>query len=1223
LVDADYYCSTYPAVCAGDTDPVEHFCSIGWRERKNPSPYFDTDWYLRVYSSSMTNPNPLLDYIESGETRRPSPLFDPEWYAGTYRDGTVGGALAEYLKCQGRNEWRSPNDLFDVEFYRRENTDVRDAGVDPVLHYLHYGHQEGRNPSARFWTDYYRRKHLAHDLDVNPLVHHLEVGRDAGLSTEPAEDAAGRLHAEVRHWVAPGPAFEEVDRSIARDAKARVKAVAFYLPQFHAFPENDEWWGTGFTEWRNLGRGLPRYAGHYQPRVPRDLGFYDLTDQRTMRRQIELALDAGLHGFGFYYYWFNGKRLLHQPLDHFLNDRTLDINFCVIWANENWTRRWDGREQEILMRQDYNPEMDAALVDDLQRYFADPRYIRVNGRPLFVIYRMDIIPGGAAAIERWRGLWRERHGEDPLIFVAQTFSTVDPAAFAADGAVEFPPHKLTARARALNHELEMLDPAFSGWVFDYVEVVAESLTEPHPDYPLIKTAVPSWDNDARRQGAGTVLHGSTPELYEEWMRNLVANAEEHPVFGESFVFINAWNEWAEAAYLEPDVHYGAAYLNATARAICGPSESDRQRRKVLLVGHDAHPFGAQMILWHIGDTLRNQFGCQVAFLLTGGGELVKAYEELGRTTVATDPDSWAEVIRGLGEDGFTVALVNSVGSGHLARPLKESGFEVVSLVHELPRVMDEYNLGESLALMVNYSDYVVVPADAVKEGVQRVVVGGDTAKIVVRPQGVYRPITRSAEARSRVREELRIPDDHRIVLNLGSGDLRKGIDTFIQTANLARRDHEDLHFVWVGRPHPDVMRWLELDLNDDLRSNLHFVDFTDNIEPYYAAADVYFLTSREDPFPSVVLEALSAGLPVVAFAGSGGTEDLVRQHGDVVDRMDPEATISALVDRAYEADPASVEARKRTIAEDFRYDEYCFSLLQLLDPEVQKVSVVVPNYNYRNHLAGRLDSIFRQSYPVFEILVLDDASDDGSLEELERIRARTGRRFDVIVNDANSGSVFRQWQWAAAEARGEYLWIAEADDSCRPRFLERLVPQVHESDADIGFADSSTIDEHGQPLGESYKDYYREAAGDLLEHDRVLDGTEFVRQCLLERNLMLNVSAVVWRREALERAIGDSLDELRNYRLTGDWFLYAEVALGSRSVVYLAEPLNVHRRHSGGVTASLQANRHVGEIRRVHEALSGRMQVTAEERRRMSDYEEKVAEQLGHVNGTAGAGRWR
>ena len=461
--------------------------------------------------------------------------------------------------------------LFDERHYRGAYPELVASGIDLMTHYLTLGHREGRNPSSSFSTTYYRSKYLAGDPKVNPLVHYYETGAERGYITVPGDhDLDEDVFAQLRYWAAPGPGAEDFDPVIAAGKARRAKLLAFYLPQFHAIPENDEWWGKGFTEWRNLMRGVPRFAGHYQPRIPRDLGFYDLTDPDVMRRQVELALAAGLHGFCFYYYRFNGRRVLERPIEQLLEDRSLDLPFCLIWANENWTRRWDGAEDQILLRQEYDRKDDAGLIDDLQRHFADPRYIRIGGRPVILIYRIGVVPTPRRTLDRWRELWAERHGEEPLIFIAQTFEARDPSEYGADGAVEFPPHKVAELRPPINYTVRILDPGFTGHIYDYETIAAAGERESHPSYPLVKGVVPSWDNDARRQGSGVVLRRSSPARYEQWLRRAVETAEGHPVLGERMVFINAWNEWAEGAYLEPDVHFGAAYLNATARAVCEP-----------------------------------------------------------------------------------------------------------------------------------------------------------------------------------------------------------------------------------------------------------------------------------------------------------------------------------------------------------------------------------------------------------------------------------------------------------------------------------------------------------------------------------------------------------------------------------------------------------------------------------------------------------------------------
>ena len=467
--------------------------------------------------------------------------------------------------------------LFDIEWYLKKNPDVTRSGIDPVRHYFTFGAREMRDPSPLFST----RNYLLKNPDVaaagvNPLGHFALYGRAerreggaiAPLNYQPSATDQGHSAAEIRRFANAGPLFELFSPEIARSAPLRAKVLAFYLPQFHAIPENDLWWGKGFTEWRNVCRGTPRYLGHYQPRIPRDLGFYDLSSPGILLRQIELARAAGIYGFCYYFYYFGGRRLLEKPIEQMLVDPSCDFPFCLIWANENWTRRWDGQEEEVLISQAFDDDSDDHFVGTLTRYFNDPRYIRVQGRPLFFIYRQDIIPHVRTRLAAWRQKLRAL-GHDPWILMAQSFKNLDPCSAGFDGAVEFPPHKLWDRIVPITSQIKKLDSDFTGEVYDYNEIVKASIEEPWPEFPLIKTAVPSWDNDCRRQGAGRSLANSSPLAYEQWLRALVEQARTHGFANEPLVCVNAWNEWGEAAYLEPDVFYGSAYLNATARAIVG------------------------------------------------------------------------------------------------------------------------------------------------------------------------------------------------------------------------------------------------------------------------------------------------------------------------------------------------------------------------------------------------------------------------------------------------------------------------------------------------------------------------------------------------------------------------------------------------------------------------------------------------------------------------------
>jgi lipopolysaccharide biosynthesis protein len=351
---------------------------------------------------------------------------------------------------------------------------------------------------------------------------------------------------------AAAPAREEED----------VKVLAIYLPQFHPIPENDRWWGKGFTEWSRVARARPQFVGHYQPHLPERLGFYDLRLPEVRARQAALARAYGIHGFCYYYYWFGTKTLLERPLTEMLATGEPDFPFCLCWANENWTRRWDGAEGQLLIEQRYGPELDAALIQDLMPFFRDHRYLRVRGAPVLLVYQPSALPEPLATTARWRRAAREQGLPDLHLVAALTFGLRDPRPLGFDAAVEFPPHGEPWNSCAVDG----IEPGFSGAIVDFRTVVSRRLALPPPPFRLYRTAMAGWDNTPRRGRQATVFHRASPGVYEEWLRALVTAARRVDP-DHRLVFVNAWNEWAEGAHLEPDKRFGTGYLEATRRAL--------------------------------------------------------------------------------------------------------------------------------------------------------------------------------------------------------------------------------------------------------------------------------------------------------------------------------------------------------------------------------------------------------------------------------------------------------------------------------------------------------------------------------------------------------------------------------------------------------------------------------------------------------------------------------
>lgn len=360
------------------------------------------------------------------------------------------------------------------------------------------------------------------------------------------------------------------------DKKAKVRLITFYLPQFHPIPENNEWWGKGFTEWTNVVKAKPLFPGHYQPHLPADLGFYDLRLPEVRQAQAELAKDHGIHAFCYYHYWFNGKRLLARPFNEVFYSGKPKLPFCLCWANENWTRVWDGGNNDILISQKYSDEDDKQHIKWLINVFRDERYIRIAGKPIFLVYRASMFPDPLRTTSIWREEANRMGVGDIYLCKIESFvdERCDPTQIGFDAAVEFQPDWINlgnpfrrSSFWSLATKLRLSNSAYqSNRIYSYSSVVQKMLQKSIPSYKRFPCVTPSWDNTPRRKNNFVILKDSTPELYEKWLKAVI---EKFIPFSEeeNLVFINAWNEWGEGNYLEPDQKWGRAYLEATYKAI--------------------------------------------------------------------------------------------------------------------------------------------------------------------------------------------------------------------------------------------------------------------------------------------------------------------------------------------------------------------------------------------------------------------------------------------------------------------------------------------------------------------------------------------------------------------------------------------------------------------------------------------------------------------------------
>jgi glycosyltransferase involved in cell wall biosynthesis/tetratricopeptide (TPR) repeat protein len=1020
-------------------------------------------------------------------------------------------------------------------------------------------------------------------------------------------EAVSHLREAVRNNSDDPGLRKMLDHALAGRRIKRARLIAFYLPQYHPIPENDRWWGKGFTDWSNVAAARPLWGGHLQPRQPTALGYYDLRLPDAANQQFELARRYGVDAFCYYYYWFNGRRLLEKPLDDLAQGRSGPFPFCICWVNEEWRRNWDGLSGEVLLPLEHSRPADEAFIKDVLPLLKHPDYVRVDGRPMLLVYRAGKLAEPKATAATWRTYCRENGIDDIYLCAVQSFGFCDPAPVGFDAAVEFPPHAPNLNLPDVQFHQELspppdAHPLFQGKVWSYPHLADCFMRRPSEDYVVHRTCMLAWDNTARR-GKDAHMYGDfTVAKYEQWLVVNVAKSVAEQ--SDPVVFINAWNEWGEGSALEPDRFFGYELLERTRTArkrgiyaAFGTHwtggeplllvERVEPAQRLVLVGHDALLHGAQVNLLNMARSFRRMLGMEVAIILLAGGELVREYEKVGPTVVLDSGEAGPEQLRAhlwhYAAMGASKAVCNTTVTGELVQVVKGSGYRVCGLVHELPSLIESKGLERQCQAMAEQSDALVFGSEVVKSAfTERYQV--DPSKVLVAPQGIaFNPYWSNREPRRlALREGLGWAPETLIIMGCGYGDTRKGIDLFVLVAAQAvrRLPAKNVAFLWVGDLDQALAPYVAADiLRLGLSAKFRITGKVSDPAHYFAGCDVFALTSREDPFPSVVMEAFEAGMPVVAFDGGGGYVDIVSdESGALVPYLDVAAFAAALAELLEDDERrTAIGIRNHAYSQEhFGYEPYLRKLLALLDGVPASVvargqltrvartglsvSVVVPNYNYGRYLELRLRTIWDQTLRVHEIIVLDDASTDYSPEIIEAMAEISPVPCRVIRNERNSGNAFAQWAAGLQAASGDLVWIAEADDYCEPVFLERLVPLFDDAEVTLAFTDSVMVDARGGSAGFRYREYHRTLHGDRFDASFTISGTELLNHCLFINNVIPNASAAVFRREAM---LAD-LSELARYHFSGDWWFWINLA-GKGRVAYADEPLNYHRRHDQSV----------------------------------------------------------
>ena len=342
-----------------------------------------------------------------------------------------------------------------------------------------------------------------------------------------------------------------------------IKTIALYLPQYHFIKENDQWWEKNFTEWTKVKRAKPLYLGHYQPRKPGDeihyLGYYYLTNSETIKKQVKLAKIHGIYGFGIYYYWFSGKRLLEKPLDIYLENKDINFPFLLIWANENWSRAWDGSNDMILIKQEYKKDDPENFIKDIKKYIIDERYIKINDKPVIGIYEPFNIPNLKETLLIWRNKSKEIGiGEIYIIFCITSYkfkNFKDLSIF--DAAYDFPPRN--------NIVLKFQKKYYA--LYDTLIYKNINFIKIKNEFPIFRGSMLEWDNSPRTGKNGLFFKGYSPEKFYYLNKIIINWTKLNYNKTNWFIFVNAWNEWGEGCYLEPDDKYGYSSINSLSKAL--------------------------------------------------------------------------------------------------------------------------------------------------------------------------------------------------------------------------------------------------------------------------------------------------------------------------------------------------------------------------------------------------------------------------------------------------------------------------------------------------------------------------------------------------------------------------------------------------------------------------------------------------------------------------------
>ena len=636
---------------------------------------------------------------------------------------------------------------------------------------------------------------------------------------------------------------------------------------------------------------------------------------------------------------------------------------------------------------------------------------------------------------------------------------------------------------------------------------------------------------------------------------------------------------------------------STYDAILKNLPNNSKNKKIIVVTHSMNESGAPILAFNISKKFKEK-GYDVVVIAISDGYLEEKYRELEIPVVnihqslvserIADLEVFEKIVKTLGEKGYKNVITNTIISGITVPTFKKYDFKIISLIHEMKNSIELFNMKQGGRNINFYSDLIVFP-DKIVEDEFYCIFQKNTNNSLICTQGLYKGVQRITPDYDKIYKKYNIPKNSKIILGSGVADYRKGIDLFLSAAQLltSMEKDEEYHFIWAGKIHDTQLdSWYKCQFDRYGKSNrFHNIDFIKDAKEYQnlvECSDAFWLTSREDPFPSVMIEALQYDTPVLAFKDCGGANTLLGEgRGILIDNFNvvelAKQTDELIKDKA-RIDKMLQKAQKY-INDHLIFDDYISNLEKFFKdiekkdtdkPKFANVSVVVPNYNYEKYLPIRLESIINQSIKPKEIILLDDVSSDNSIEVSEPIlkmaKEKYGIDYKIVRNSTNNGC-FRQWLKGIDLAKQDFVWIAEADDYAKPNFIETLMPKFDDKNVVLSYAKSSVIDSNSNLPDYDYNSYVGELDDKKWIKDFVEDGKDFVVKYLSQRNTIPNVSSTIIRKEAT-----NGMDvELSKYNAIGDWFAYIYI-ISKGKVAYSCSELNGHRRHEKSIIAKEEKN---------------------------------------------------